>query len=483
MIALLQDDGARTGAQGHHRQHGLPGADRHRDPGELPGRPSRRAKSEGAMKRGIPMRRFGEPEDYPGLVAFFRPTTPPTSPARPFSVSGGLTMIYRCEATMADVTKVHRCALDVARRRAAKITINRPENTTPFRGQTLEELIDAFQLRRYRQRFEHRAGRRRRQGVLHRRRPIAHEGHYDGRGAVGLPIDELQGADPRRAQAGDRAGQGLCDRRRQRPCHPLRSDDRIRQGAVRSGRPEGRLGRSRAGAPPSWRALSATRRRARSGTSMIATPREQAREMGLVNKVVPAEELDAAVKDWTDKIAQRSPTAIALAKRSFNADSDNIRGISNFALHAVKMFYDTPESKEGVAPSTKSACRTSTSSHPDPDLRHEPAASAGRSPSRWPPGPKRAKEDNVSRKVIISCAVTGSIHTPSMSPHLPVTATEIAESALAAAEAGAAIVHLHARNPQDGRPDQSPEAFEPFFASSSSDPMSSLTSRPAALPI
>jgi uncharacterized protein (DUF849 family) len=66
-------------------------------------------------------------------------------------------------------------------------------------------------------------------------------------------------------------------------------------------------------------------------------------------------------------------------------------------------------------------------------------------------------------KVIISCAITGSIHTPSMSPHLPVTAEEIAESALGAAEAGAAIVHLHARDPKDGRPDQSPEAFEPFL--------------------
>ncbi|MDB5697904.1 MAG: 3-keto-5-aminohexanoate cleavage protein [Alphaproteobacteria bacterium] len=66
-------------------------------------------------------------------------------------------------------------------------------------------------------------------------------------------------------------------------------------------------------------------------------------------------------------------------------------------------------------------------------------------------------------KVIISCAVTGSIHTPSMSPYLPVTAEEIAHSALEAAEAGAAIVHLHARNPADGRPDQSPEAFEPFL--------------------
>src|SRR6201981_9217 len=66
-------------------------------------------------------------------------------------------------------------------------------------------------------------------------------------------------------------------------------------------------------------------------------------------------------------------------------------------------------------------------------------------------------------KVIISCAVTGSIHTPTMSPPSRVTPAEIAEAALGAAEAGAAIVHLHARNPVDGRPDQSPEAFEPFL--------------------
>lgn len=66
-------------------------------------------------------------------------------------------------------------------------------------------------------------------------------------------------------------------------------------------------------------------------------------------------------------------------------------------------------------------------------------------------------------KIIITCAITGSIHTPSMSPHLPVTTQEIADSALGAAEAGAAIVHLHARNPEDGRPDQSAEAFEPFL--------------------
>jgi 3,5-dioxohexanoate:acetyl-CoA acetone transferase len=69
----------------------------------------------------------------------------------------------------------------------------------------------------------------------------------------------------------------------------------------------------------------------------------------------------------------------------------------------------------------------------------------------------------IADKVIITCAVTGSIHTPSMSPSLPVTAGEIAEAAIGAAEAGAAIVHLHARNPEDGRPDQTPGAFAPFL--------------------
>ncbi len=68
-----------------------------------------------------------------------------------------------------------------------------------------------------------------------------------------------------------------------------------------------------------------------------------------------------------------------------------------------------------------------------------------------------------SQKVIITCAVTGAIHTPSMSPHLPVTAEEIADAAIGAAEAGAAIVHLHARDPKTGRPDQRPEAFKPFL--------------------
>lgn len=67
------------------------------------------------------------------------------------------------------------------------------------------------------------------------------------------------------------------------------------------------------------------------------------------------------------------------------------------------------------------------------------------------------------KKVVISCAVTGAIHTPSMSPYLPVTADEIAEASIAAAQAGAAIIHLHARDPLTGKPDQRPEAFMPFL--------------------
>jgi uncharacterized protein (DUF849 family) len=62
-------------------------------------------------------------------------------------------------------------------------------------------------------------------------------------------------------------------------------------------------------------------------------------------------------------------------------------------------------------------------------------------------------------KTIISCAITGAVHTPSMSPHLPCTPEEIARQSIAAANAGAAIIHLHARNPADGRPSPSADVY------------------------
>lgn len=76
---------------------------------------------------------------------------------------------------------------------------------------------------------------------------------------------------------------------------------------------------------------------------------QEAFQMGLVNKVVPDEELDAEVEKWAIEIADRSPTAITIAKRSFNADSENIRGIGNLGFAGVALYYQTDESKEGGA--------------------------------------------------------------------------------------------------------------------------------------
>ena len=69
----------------------------------------------------------------------------------------------------------------------------------------------------------------------------------------------------------------------------------------------------------------------------------------------------------------------------------------------------------------------------------------------------------MTRKVIITCAVTGSIHTPTMSPYLPVTPEEIADASIEAAEAGASIIHLHARDPETGRPTPDPDVFMEFL--------------------
>jgi 2-ketocyclohexanecarboxyl-CoA hydrolase len=75
---------------------------------------------------------------------------------------------------------------------------------------------------------------------------------------------------------------------------------------------------------------------------------QQAFEMGLVNKVVPHDQLEAEVDLWCREINEMSPTAIAIAKRSFNADSENIRGIGFLGIQTVKHYYQTEESKEGV---------------------------------------------------------------------------------------------------------------------------------------
>jgi uncharacterized protein (DUF849 family) len=69
----------------------------------------------------------------------------------------------------------------------------------------------------------------------------------------------------------------------------------------------------------------------------------------------------------------------------------------------------------------------------------------------------------MAKPVIITCAPTGGIHTPTMSPHLPITPAEISTAAIEAAEAGASIIHLHARDPETGKPDPRPETFMKFL--------------------
>jgi 2-ketocyclohexanecarboxyl-CoA hydrolase len=74
---------------------------------------------------------------------------------------------------------------------------------------------------------------------------------------------------------------------------------------------------------------------------------QEALSMGLVNAVVPHAQLDAEIQKWCGEILQMSPTAIAIAKRSFNIDTEMIRGISSFGMQALKLYYDSDESREG----------------------------------------------------------------------------------------------------------------------------------------
>src|SRR6516165_2617567 len=231
---------------------------------------------------------------------------------------------------------------------AAWIIINRPKVYNAFRGITLEELIKALHLAANDRQVDSivltGAGDK---AFCTGGDQSAHEGQYDGRGIVGLPIDELQSiirdiGKPVIARVnGFAIGGGnvfatLCDL-------TIAADTAM----------FGQVGPKVGSVDPGWGTALLARhvgdKRAREIWYLNERyTAQQAYEMGLVNKVVPAAELDAAVKVWTDTLAERSPTALALAKRSFNADSENIRGISMASLYSVKLFYETEESKEGV---------------------------------------------------------------------------------------------------------------------------------------
>jgi 2-ketocyclohexanecarboxyl-CoA hydrolase len=234
---------------------------------------------------------------------------------------------------------------------AVRITINRPEVMNAFRLQTVEELIDAF-IKANEERSVNAvvlagAGEKAFCTGGDQKAHLSEDGLYGPRGTVGLPIEELQTAirDLRKvsiarvqgfAIGGGNVFATLCDL-------TLASEKAI----------FGQVGPKVGSVDPGWGTALLSRhvgeKRAREIWFLCRRyTAAQAYEMGLVNKVVPPEQLDAEVEAWAAEINQLSPTAIAIAKRSFNADSENIRGISFMGVQAVKHFYMSEESKEGV---------------------------------------------------------------------------------------------------------------------------------------
>ena len=232
--------------------------------------------------------------------------------------------------------------------RVAWITINRPEKMNAFRGQTCDELINAFQKAGYDREIGcivlAGAGDR---AFCTGGDQSAHEGQYDGRGTVGLPVEELHNAirdvpKPVIARVhGYSIGGGnvlatICDL-------TICSDKAI------FGQVGPKMGSIDPGFGTNYLARVVGEKKAREIWYMCRRySGEEAVEMGLANKCVPVDQLDAEVQAWGEEICERSPTALAIAKRSFNLDTAHQAGIAGLGFQALKLYYDTDESREGV---------------------------------------------------------------------------------------------------------------------------------------
>ncbi len=230
----------------------------------------------------------------------------------------------------------------------ARITINRPDKYNAFRGQTVEELIRAFQQ----------AGWDKSIGVIVLTGAgdrafctggdqNAHEGQYDGRGTIGLPVEELQSLirdvpKPVIARVnGFAIGGGnvlatICDL--------TIASDKAQLGQVGP-----KVGSVDPGFGTAYLARIVGEKKAREIWYLCRRyTAAEALAMGLVNTVVPHDQLDAEVDRWCAELLERSPTALAIAKSSFNADTESIRGISSMGMQALSLYYGTEESREGV---------------------------------------------------------------------------------------------------------------------------------------
>lgn len=230
----------------------------------------------------------------------------------------------------------------------ARIIINRPKVMNAFRGQTTEELIAAFTE----------AGWDKSIGVIvlggagdrafcTGGDQSAHDGQYDGRGTIGMPIEQLHSIirevpKPVIARVqGYAIGGGnvlatMCDL-------TIASDKAI----------FGQVGPKVGSVDPGWGtaylAQIVGEKKAREIWYLCRRyTAEQALQMGLCNAVVPHDQLDDEIKKWCDEIMDKSPTAIAIAKSSFNASTESIRGIGSLGFQALSLYYQTEESQEGV---------------------------------------------------------------------------------------------------------------------------------------
>lgn len=230
----------------------------------------------------------------------------------------------------------------------AWIIINRPEKMNAFRGQTCDELIRALNKAGY----DESIGAIVLAGAGDRAfctggDQSAHAGNYDGRGVIGLPMEELHAAirdvpKPVIARVqGYAIGGGnvlatICDL-------TICSDKAI------FGQVGPKMGSVDPGYGTAYLARVVGEKKAREMWYLCRRySAAEALAMGLVNAVVPHDQLDAEVQRWCDEIGQRSPTAIAIAKRSFNMDTAHQAGIAGMGLYALKLYYGTDESREGV---------------------------------------------------------------------------------------------------------------------------------------
>jgi 2-ketocyclohexanecarboxyl-CoA hydrolase len=235
-----------------------------------------------------------------------------------------------------------------ARAGVATITINRPKVHNAFRAKTCEELIDAFNQAAWNDDI----------GVIvltgAGERAFStggdqkvSDGKYDGRGLVGLPIEELHTImrdAPKPVIAKVRGwciGGGnvlatICDL-------TIAADNAV----------FGQVGPSMGSVDPGYGIGLLTRAVGEKWAKEIwflcrRYSADQALAMGLCNAVVPAAKLNTEVKKWCDEILEKSPTALAITKRAFNADTEHIRGLGNQGSQSVALYYQTAEAREGV---------------------------------------------------------------------------------------------------------------------------------------